>query len=41
MILKLSHRTIDFYIQQACSKLKVVNKTQAVVKASQLGLLPR
>lgn len=40
-ILNLSKRTIDAYFSNVHAKLGVVNRTQAVVRATQLGLLPR
>lgn len=37
--LGLSSRTVDQYVGEACERLKVRNRTQAVAKASELGLL--
>lgn len=37
--LGLSKRTIDHYVQFACAKLGVRNRTQAVAKAIQLDLI--
>jgi DNA-binding CsgD family transcriptional regulator len=36
--LGLSSRTVDQYVGEACERLKVRNRTQAVVKAAELGL---
>ena len=38
-ILNLSERTVNFYIGNACKKLDVSNKTQAVVRAMQINAL--
>ncbi len=37
--LGLSSRTVDQYVGEACERLKVRNRTQAVAKAVELGLL--
>ena len=37
--LGLSKRTVDHYVQFACAKLGVRNRTQAVAKAIQLELI--
>lgn len=37
--LGLSSRTIDQYVSEACERLKVRNRVQAVAKAAELGLL--
>jgi len=37
--LGLSFRTVDQYVSEACARLKVRNRTQAVAKAVKLGLL--
>ncbi|WP_374344923.1 helix-turn-helix transcriptional regulator [Phenylobacterium sp.] len=36
--LGLSSRTVDQYVGEACERLKVRNRVQAVAKAVQLGL---
>ena len=38
--LGLSSRTVDQYVGEACERLKVRNRVQAVAKAFALGLLP-
>ncbi len=37
--LGLSSRTVDQYVGEACERLKVRNRVQAVAKAAALGLL--
>lgn len=37
--LGISFRTVDQYVSGACRKLKVRNRTQAVAKATEFGLL--
>nr|WP_272886925.1 helix-turn-helix transcriptional regulator [Phenylobacterium aquaticum] len=37
--LGLSSRTVDQYVGEACERLKVRNRVQAVAKALELGLL--
>ncbi|WP_293374615.1 helix-turn-helix transcriptional regulator [Phenylobacterium sp. SCN 70-31] len=37
--LGLSSRTVDQYVGEACERLKVRNRVQAVAKAVSLGLL--
>jgi DNA-binding CsgD family transcriptional regulator len=39
--LGISPRTVDQYIGQACERLKVRNRTQAVAKAIALGLIAK
>jgi DNA-binding CsgD family transcriptional regulator len=39
--LGLSSRTVDQYVGEACERLKVRNRTQAVAKAVELGLLSK
>lgn len=37
--LGLSSRTVDQYVGEACERLRVRNRVQAVAKAMELGLL--
>lgn len=37
--LGISSRTVDQYVSEACERLKVRNRVQAVVKALAMGLL--
>lgn len=37
--LGLSSRTVDQYVGEACERLKVRNRVQAVAKAFELGLI--
>lgn len=39
MILGIAERTVNFHLNNVMSKLNVINKTAAVVKAIQLGLI--
>lgn len=39
IVLGISSRTVDQYVGEACERLKVRNRTQAVAKALTLGLL--
>jgi DNA-binding CsgD family transcriptional regulator len=38
-LLGISRRTVDEYFAEACERLGVRNRTQAVAKAMQLGLI--
>ena len=38
--LGISSRTVDQYVGEACERLKVRNRVQAVAKALMLGILP-
>ena len=38
--LGISSRTVDQYVGEACERLNVRNRIQAVAKAMSLGLLP-
>ena len=38
-ILRISERTVNFHLQNAYKKLAVANRSQALVKATKLGLL--
>ena len=40
IVLGISSRTVDQYVGEACERLKVRNRIQAVAKALTLGLLP-
>ncbi|WP_414695004.1 LuxR C-terminal-related transcriptional regulator [Phenylobacterium sp.] len=40
IVLGISSRTVDQYVGEACERLKVRNRIQAVAKALRLGLLP-
>jgi len=37
--LKISPRTVDQYVADSCTRLEVRNRTQAVAKAMQQGLI--
>jgi DNA-binding CsgD family transcriptional regulator len=39
IVLGISSRTVDQYVGEACERLKVRNRIQAVAKAMTLGLL--
>ncbi|WP_409418313.1 LuxR C-terminal-related transcriptional regulator [Phenylobacterium sp.] len=39
VLLRISSRTVDQHIAEACERLKVRNRTQAVAEAVRLGLI--